>query len=57
MRGGGRRDVRDDGIEGYGWRVRKGAEGRCDVVENGGREGVVTFASLEFLCVCIPDEQ
>ena len=40
---------RDDGLEGYKWRVDvvKGWEGKC----------VVTFASLEFLCACIPDEQ
>ena len=28
MRGGGRRDVRDDGIEGYGWRGKERSGGK-----------------------------
>ena len=39
---------RDNEIEGYKWRVGVVKwEGKC----------AVTFASLEFLCACIPDEQ
>ena len=43
----------DDRTEEYEWRM----EGQHEVVKGWEGKYVFTFASLEFLCACIPDEQ